>query len=114
MGMKTGLLLVDLQNDYFPGGAMELAGMRQAGEQAGRLLAAARRLGLPGFHVQHLALRPGATFFRPGTKGAEIHELVKPLPGETVIQKYFPNSFRDTGLAELLKKAGIEDLVIAG
>ena len=28
--MKTGLILVDIQNDYFPGGAMELVCIRQA------------------------------------------------------------------------------------
>jgi nicotinamidase-related amidase len=112
--MKTALLLVDIQNDYFPGGAMELVGMAQAGARAGQLLAECRRQGLPIFHVQHLALRPEATFFLPGTRGAEIHESVQPRPGETVLTKNFPNGFRETGLEEILKKAGIEELVIAG
>jgi nicotinamidase-related amidase len=112
--MKTALVLVDLQNDYFPGGAMELSGMAAAGARAGELLAACRSRGFPIFHVQHLALRPGATFFRPGTPGAEIHQSVQPRPGETVIPKHFPNSFRETGLAELLRGAGIEELIICG
>ena len=68
--MTTVLLIVDIQNDYFPGGRMELAGSLQAGEQAARLLAAFRQLGLPTVHIQHLATRPGATFFLPGTPGA--------------------------------------------
>ncbi len=37
-----------------------------------------------------------------------------PLPGETVIEKHFPNSFRDTGLKEKLDDAGIKELVICG
>jgi nicotinamidase-related amidase len=36
--MSTGLILVDIQNDYFAGGRMELAGMDAAGEKAGELL----------------------------------------------------------------------------
>jgi len=112
--MKTALLLVDMQNDYFPGGAMELAGMAEAGARAGELLTACRRLKFPIFHVQHLALRPGAGFFLPGTPGAEIHPGVQPRPGEQVIQKHFPNSFRETGLKARLNEAGIEELVIGG
>jgi nicotinamidase-related amidase len=112
--VKTALLLVDIQNDYFPGGAMELTGMEAAGAQAAELLRTCRRLERPIFHVQHLARRPGATFFLPGTPGAEIHPSVRPQPGETSLTKYYPNSFRETGLAELLRAAGIDDLVITG
>jgi nicotinamidase-related amidase len=112
--MKTALLLVDIQNDYFPGGAMELAGMDEAAATAGRLLTACRGRNFPIFHMQHLALRPGASFFLPGSVGAEIHPHVQPLPGEIVLQKHFPNSFRETDLLELLQKAGIEELVIGG
>ena len=67
--MKSALILIDIQNDYFPGGAMELAGMSQAAAQARELLAACRQARRPIFHVQHLALGPGATFFRPDTPG---------------------------------------------
>ena len=112
--MTTALLLVDIQNDYFPGGAMELAGMEAAAVRAAALLRACRRLERPIFHVQHLAQRPGAAFFLPGTSGAEIHPAVKPRPGETVLTKNYPNSFRDTGLTELLRGSGIDELVIAG
>jgi nicotinamidase-related amidase len=112
--MKQGLLLVDIQNDYFPGGAMELAEMAAAAAKAGRLLAKFRAGAGPVYFVQHLAIRPGATFFRPGTAGAEIHASVAPLPGESVIVKHFPNSFRETGLVERLHRDGVEQLIIAG
>ena len=112
--MTQALLLVDLQNDYFPGGAMELVGSPEAGIQAGTLLEAFRRAGRPIVHIQHLAARPGATFFLPGTPGAEIHAVVAPLPGETVFQKHFPNSFRETPLLECLRGLGITQLVTAG
>jgi nicotinamidase-related amidase len=112
--MKSALVLIDLQNDYFPGGAMELVGMTQAAAQARELLAACRQVRLPLFHVQHIALGPGATFFRPDTPGVEINESVRPLPGEALIQKHYPNAFRETDLKEALQRAGVEELVIGG
>jgi len=112
--MKTALLLIDIQNDYFPGGAMELSGGVEAGRQAAALLAAFRGKGLPVIHVQHVSTRPGATFFLPDTPGVEIHDGVAPLAGETVVRKHFPNSFRETVLLDQLRGGGISSLVIAG
>ncbi len=112
--MTTALLIIDIQNDYFPGGTMELVGPGAAAAKGATLLAAFRKKSLPVVHMQHIATRPGATFFRPGTPGAEIHESVRPAPGETVFRKNFPNSFRETPLLEHLRGAGISNLVIAG
>jgi nicotinamidase-related amidase len=112
--MKQALLIVDLQNDYFPGGTMELEGSVAAGANAGILLSAFRDRGLPVVHVRHLSVRPGATFFIPGTPGAQIHASAAPLAGETVIEKNFPNSFRQTTLGEILQTQQIGELVIAG
>jgi nicotinamidase-related amidase len=111
---STALLLIDIQNDYFPGGAMELVGANEAGANAGKLLAAFRGKSLPVIHIQHVSIRAGATFFLPGTKGMEIHESVRPIEGETIFQKNFPNAFRQTPLLEHLRGAGIANLVIAG
>lgn len=110
----TALLVIDIQNDYFPGGAMELEGAEAAGAKAGQAIQAFRSRGLPVIHVRHLSVRPGSTFFIPGTKGAEIHAAVKPLPDESIVEKNFPNSFRNTGLKELLEKQKIQNLAVAG
>jgi nicotinamidase-related amidase len=112
--MKSALVVIDLQNDYFPGGAMELAGITQAGAQARTLLAAWRRSRRPIFHIQHVALGPEATFFRPDTPGVEINECVRPLPGEAHILKHYPNAFRDTRLLEALHNTGVQELIICG
>ncbi|NTW35872.1 MAG: cysteine hydrolase [Syntrophobacteraceae bacterium] len=112
--MATALLIVDIQNDYFPGGAMELAGSRRAGAQAGKLLGALRQEGLPIFHIQHVSTREGGTFFLPDTEGVQIHESVTPHVGDTVIQKHYPNSFRETPLLDHLRRQEITRLVIAG
>lgn len=112
--MSVGLILVDIQNDYFPHGKMELEGSEQAGQVAGRLLDFFRARRLPVFHIQHIATHSGATFFLPDTVGADIHQSVRPLGGETIIQKHFPNSFRETGLLQHLQRADVEQVVIAG
>ena len=112
--MKTGLILVDIQNDYFPGGRMDLAGISEAAQKAGELLSAFRESNWPTFHIQHLAVQQGATFFLPDTAGAKIHDCVRPLSDEPVIQKHYPNSFRETGLLEELKKHAVGKVVICG
>jgi nicotinamidase-related amidase len=112
--MKTALILIDIQNDYFPGGKMELRGSVEASACAKRLLSFFRETKRHVIHIQHINIRPGSTFFLPATDGVEIHKNVAPLPGETVVQKNFPNSFRDTALLGHLEKDGIKDLVIAG
>lgn len=112
--MKTALILVDIQNDYFPGGKMELEGGVEASERAARLLAFFRDAHLPLVHIQHIATRPTATFFLPNTEGVKTHTNVAPTDGEVVFQKHFPNSFRETPLLEHLKREQIERVVIAG
>lgn len=112
--MEKALLLIDIQNDYFPGGAMELVGSSAAGTKAGKLLQAFRERVLPVIHVQHIATRPGVTFFLPNTFGARIHQSVTPADNEAVFQKTFPNSFRETSLLQHLQDHRISHLVIAG
>jgi len=112
--MKTALLIVDIQNDYFPGGKMELEGSVAAGKKAGTLLSGFRAQQLPIIHIQHVSVQPGATFFLPNTPGVEINENVTPLAAEIVFQKNFANSFRQTPLLDCLKQNNVEQLVIAG
>ena len=56
--MKSALVLIDIQNDYFAGGAMELAGMTQAAANAQKLLTACRQARTP--HLPHPTPGPGA------------------------------------------------------
>jgi nicotinamidase-related amidase len=112
--MSEALVLIDLQNDYFPGGAFVVDGGDAALANAVLLLADFRRAGRPVIHVQHIANRPGATFFLPGTAGVDIHPAVAPWAGESVIEKHFPNGFRDTVLLATLRAHGVDRLLIAG
>jgi nicotinamidase-related amidase len=112
--MKAGLVLVDIQNDYFAGGRMELIGMEAACSNSEALLNLFRKKGWPTFHIQHISINPGATFFLPDTPGAEIHDSVKPRSNDVVIKKNYPNSFRETDLYESIKKTEVQQLVICG
>ncbi len=112
--MQKALILIDLQNDYFPGGAMELINTEKAGLNAQRLLKHYRTTDALIVHIQHISTRSGAGFFLPGTPGVDIHKLVAPLPGETVIQKNYPNSFRETPLFSCLQENNVTDLIICG
>jgi nicotinamidase-related amidase len=112
--MTKALLIIDIQNDYFAGGAMELVGPDAAATNAARILASFREQGLPVIHVQHHALSPTATLFLPGTHGVKIHDSVAPIDGETVITKNFPNALRGTKLKDVLDGLNLEQLVVVG
>jgi nicotinamidase-related amidase len=112
--MTTTLLVIDLQNDYFPGGAYPLVGADDAVAVARTVLDRFRVNGGPVVHMQHVWDAPDAEFMRPGTPGIEIHPLAQPVDGETLIQKEQPNSFLGTGLAAKLSELGTDRLVVVG
>ncbi|MGF1577833.1 MAG: cysteine hydrolase family protein [Gemmataceae bacterium] len=112
--MKTALVLIDIQNDYFPGGAYELEGIEAASQNARDLLTSFRKQNQPVFHIQHVERSGAVPFFLPDTEGVKIHSIVEPLSGEEVIPKPKPNSFVDTPLREKLDKLGIDHIVFCG
>jgi len=112
--MNTALLLVDIQNDYFPNGRMPLERSLEASQKAQEVLQAYRAKQKPVFHIQHISTRPDATYFLPCTKGIEFHQYVAPSKNETIIKKHYPNSFKDTSLFNLLSKRKVNHLVICG
>ena len=112
--MTTALLLIDIQNDYFQGGQLELVGIDQAAQQAAGVLSLFREKGWNVFHVQHVRARATTGPFTAGAHGVEIHASVQPMPGEPVIQKHYANSFRETLLLQKLQEAAVERIVICG
>jgi nicotinamidase-related amidase len=112
--VKTALLLVDIQWEYFAGGAMPLEGALDAALQARNLLVHFRCDHRPAIFVQHVSLSAQATSFVPGSPGVCLYSTIRPLPGEPVICKHHPNSFRDTDLLDLLHQGEVARLVICG
>ena len=74
---KRALVLIDIQNDYFPGGKWTLNGIESAADNAARVLAAARAAGDLVVHVRHEFPTADAPFFAPGSSGAQIHPKVQ-------------------------------------
>lgn len=112
--MSKALIIIDIQNDYFENGAMEIVGSLQASGNAKLVLSKFRNENLPVVHVQHLSVAPDSTFFLPETEGQKIHQNVRPIAGEKVITKYYPNSFRETELLDYLHSKNITELVVVG
>ena len=112
--MTRALVIVDIQNDYFPGGRNPLEGPEQAAANARELLDGFRASGEPLVHIQHVWDSADAAYLQPGTPGFEINDAVRPADGETVIQKANPNSFLDTPLEKHLRDRGVDSLVICG
>lgn len=111
---KTALILIDIQNDYFPGGLMPLNHMETAAANSARLLEHARAQGHMICHIRHIAGSDSAPFFRPGTVGSETSAVVAPHDGEQIFIKSRPNSFVGTELEAALRGAGIKDVILCG
>jgi nicotinamidase-related amidase len=112
MDRNTALILIDVQKGFDdpswgrrnnPGAEAVIA----------RLLGVWREAGRPLYHVQHLSRRAGSPL-HPSGPGVAIKDEVKPLPGETVIQKNVNSAFIGTDLEERLRRAGIKTLVLTG
>ncbi|PHS58016.1 MAG: cysteine hydrolase [Sulfurimonas sp.] len=111
--MKKALIVIDLQNDYFHGGRMELQEINKALENTNKLLEFARKQNYKIYFIQHFSIKEGATFFVPNTKGVELNKNLN-IQNEIIIKKNYPNSFRETKLKNELEKEKIESLIICG
>jgi len=111
-GLKSSaLIMVDCQNTYRQG-VMQLTNVEAAIKEAQQLLAKARALNVPIFHIQHDA-GVGTPYDITADIGA-ISPEVAPQNGEDVIVKNYPNSFIATPLEAKLKALGVENVVLAG
>jgi nicotinamidase/pyrazinamidase len=132
------LLIVDVQNDFCPGGALPVAeGDRIAGPVNALLdsfdLVVATRDWHPPDHGSFVGVEVDPDKWRgadppsiwpvhcvQGTDGAELHPALDRAKIDVVIDKgQDPNSqgysgFQDTTLAELLRERGVERLFVTG
>jgi nicotinamidase-related amidase len=100
---KKALLLIDIQDFYFPGGKSALVEPEKAAVNAAKLLEYFRNKKMLVIHVRHNA--------EPGGK---INDIVKPLPGEKIFSKSTVNCFTGTDLLSFLKTNKTDTLVICG
>lgn len=107
----SALVIIDAQNTYREG-TMKLDGVEAALEECRTLLDRFRAAGRPVFHIQHDS-GPGTPYDINEWIG-QIADIVSPSADEAVVTKHFPNSFTQTELDNLLKAAGIQNLILAG
>ncbi len=100
---KKALLIIDIQDFYFPGGKSALVEPEKAAANAALLLDDFRQKNLQVIFVRHN--------YEPGGK---INDLVKPLASEKIISKDEVNCFLHTDLQDFLKTNNIDTLVICG
>lgn len=114
---KQALIVIDVQNDYFAGGAFPLWNAEAALAATETAILSARQKGLPVVLVQHVANAPAgaAPFFNRDTEGVKIHpRIVAAAPDAPVVVKHHADSFEKTVLAEQLKNQEIEELLLCG
>jgi len=111
---NTAIVIIDIQNDYFPNGALMLDGAIDAATKARRLLDIFRDKKLPIVHIQHETTKQEMGLMLPGSFGQKIHDSIKPSGDEACFTKHYPNAFWQTKLEEYLKEKNIEHLVLAG
>jgi nicotinamidase-related amidase len=111
---KKAIIVVDIQNDYFPGGKFELDGADKAADNAARIIEQGRRNGDLVVFIRHDSLEPDAAFFVKDTHGVQIHDKMHIRVSDHLIIKHFMNPYRETGLKSLLDAHGITDVVAIG
>jgi nicotinamidase-related amidase len=107
----SALVIIDAQNTYCEG-IMKLDGVEAALAECKTLLERFRKAGRPVYHIRHDA-GPGTPYDVSNHIG-QIVDTVAPLGSEVVITKKYPNSFAQTELDDLLKKAGVSNLILVG
>jgi nicotinamidase-related amidase len=108
----TGLLVIDIQNFY----ENMLVDFEKTSTNAGKIIDKFRKNKLLIFYIRHIKKIPviNKLISLEKMKEFQIHESVKPLESEFVIDKYFINCYRETVLLEKLKEKKINNLVICG
>lgn len=113
---KTAVIVIDFQNEYFPGGRMVIPDGASALHNTRRLIKAADAKGIRVIHVQHV-LPAGAPLFAEGGKTVQFHPDMQPRAGDSVVQKDNVSVFAGASAAVMdrtLKDAGIDTLIVTG
>jgi nicotinamidase-related amidase len=112
--LKTALLLIDFQKDYFPGGKLPLVNPLEAAKNAYVILQCFREHEGYHVHIQHISKKPDAAYFISGDRGTDIHDAVAHFEGEPIVYKHEKNAFLNTDLLDLLKSWEIHRVIITG
>jgi nicotinamidase-related amidase len=114
---QQALIVIDLQNDYFPGGQFPLWNSEAVLANTLAAIDSAHAKQIPVILVQHVAAASKgiAPFFNANTPGVEIHPAIRAAaPDAPVITKTFADAFVGTALEATLSQLNIGELLICG
>ncbi|MGD0174190.1 MAG: cysteine hydrolase [Anaerolineales bacterium] len=109
--MKPALLVIDVQKAFFKDNPPAAAALRNATEYINAAIELFRKKNLPVICVQHMNPEDNVI---PGQEGFDLPETLNVLPTDLHIHKTYGNAFNKTELAEALRQAGIDTVVLTG
>lgn len=115
--MTEALIVVDVQNDYFPDGNLPTCNPIRTAEACAKLIKKFRNEKKEVVYIKHIVKEEQSKdypFFVKDTWGVEINDIVKPLPNEKVITKSEVSSFVRTELKDYLLSKNIKKLIVVG
>lgn len=112
---QAALIVIDVQNDYFPTGAYPLHDTQAVLARTVQAVRNAQSHGIPVVLVQHVSRSSPAPFFNVGTEGVQIHPLLRAAaPNAPVVVKGHADSFLNTTLEKTLRALGVDTLWLCG
>jgi len=112
--MKRALIVIDVQNEYFEGGALPITYPPNSFEQIKTAIDEAQKAGMTTVLVQHTSLKENAGAFVRGSKLWDFHDEIKALKPDLYIEKNHASSFAGTDLNYRLRSLGIDTVSIIG
>lgn len=115
--MSQALLVIDIQNDYFPNGAFPLWNAEGTLDKIEQAIYKAQVQQIPVILIQHIAdkTRGLSPFFNEDTEGVEIHSrILAAVPNAPIVIKHFADSFVNTELEVTLQDLGVDELLVCG
>ncbi len=111
--MKRALLVIDVQNEYFSGG-LPVTYPQGSINNIFKAIEVAKQNGILVIAIQHTASQADSKTFNKGSLGWELHEGIKNMGYDYLIEKNLPGSFTGTNLEVILKENNIDTVVIGG
>ncbi len=112
--MKRALLVIDVQNEYFEGGALPISHPSDHFQNILEVMDAAHAAGVTTVVVRHHQPAPDSPLFCKGSKHWELHPEVAKRPYDLLLDKTLPGSFTGTQLETYLRERGIDTVTISG
>lgn len=117
MASNKALVIIDVQNDYFPGGALPLWNVNATLQNILKVVEQAKQRQMPIILVQHVVdpTKQVSDIFNQGSYGVAIHPtLLEAAPNATVVTKTRADAFWETDLTKVLTHLGVTELLLCG